>query len=727
LEYIRKTTRRLLNVNHSPVGLPLLLLLTWLQPARPADCQSPAVRASINAFRDSLWTITAPDQLRLIERKARDEVKQREEAALELRLGLAIMRRAEVEDGRLFDRARSAFKRADQLQPEWAYPQLGIGWAERGKGDWLAQEPANLGTRVGYGAYQAAVRALLEATGRDPRLVSALMELDRLASILRDSTITRQVLEALRESAVVSEDSRLWLALGRYERSAGSSEKAMKALERYAESGENSDLARLEMARTWLTAGDARGDSVYFEAALSNDSFAIAGLRSDLESVAQEMELSQFDQVEGPERQAFLQKFWNDRARRDLREPGERLREHYRRLGYARKNFSLPINRRYYSLRDLYRAPTNEIDDRGVIYIRHGKPDKLVAPNLYGLLPNESWLYQDPEGDRLIHFSAGGQDDEGGAIEDYRLVASVLDLRGNGTPVDLLLLSRGKLSDLYGKMLNWGPHGADRAAQEERELGESSAATGTTTDGFGLRFDRPLEVRTDLLAIGKTTHPLLQLLYVITETSDSRTPVRARMVFFDSSGSIRAWLDTTVVPERLDSTSRGGRVEVPVPPGRWAYRLALEAGARGKVLPLDTVRVPALASHVLGISSIGLGQNRGSIRWVVGPADTALLNPITEFERNGELQVYYEVYGLEEREPFHTTIAVHDRRGQKLGQSRLRLSFPEEAQGVTTRTRRSIRLVGLEPRDYWLEVTVRDTGGRQVIARKQFSIMSVAH
>jgi hypothetical protein len=77
------------------------------------------------------------------------------------RLGLSLLHRGTVEDGRYFDRARNAFRKAHALDPDWVDPILGIGLAEGKKGDWLAGEPLNIGTRVGHGAYRSAIGALL--------------------------------------------------------------------------------------------------------------------------------------------------------------------------------------------------------------------------------------------------------------------------------------------------------------------------------------------------------------------------------------------------------------------------------------------------------------------------------------------------------------------------------------------------------------------------------------
>ena len=77
-----------------------------------------------------------------------------------------------------------------------------------------------------------------------------------------------------------------------------------------------------------------------------------------------------------------------------MRAHGERLREHYRRLLYARRHFALTVSRRFYGPADAYRSGGMEIDDRGVIYVRHGEPSDRLRPFVFGLMPNESWRLQ---------------------------------------------------------------------------------------------------------------------------------------------------------------------------------------------------------------------------------------------------------------------------------------------------------------------------------------------
>jgi hypothetical protein len=171
----------------------------------------------------------------------------------------------------------------------------------------------------------------------------------------------------------------------------------------------------------------------------------------------------------------------------------------------------------------------------------------------------------------------------------------------------------------------------------------------------------------------------------------------------------------------------GGRFQLPAPPGKSYYRLALEAGEAGMVTPRDSIVVPDLHGPTLSISGIGLGRGGSHVIWVTSPTDTAQLSPSHEFERNSELQLYFEVYGLEARTPFIASIQLLEKkRGARIGRRRLQFTFQEEGQGVVTRIRRAIRLAGLDPGEYWLEARIQDAGGRQVTTRKRLRVLPVA-
>ena len=156
----------------------------------------------------------------------------------------------------------------------------------------------------------------------------------------------------------------------------------------------------------------------------SDDSATVAAYRADLATIASDSVLREFDHRTGRNGPPTCKDFWTTRDRAELRADGERLREHYRRLFYARKNFQLTALNRHYDIVERYRSGSRDFDDRGIIYIRHGEPSSRATYAAPGLEPNESWRYSRPDGDLLFHFVA--RED----VQDFKLVESLFDVLG---------------------------------------------------------------------------------------------------------------------------------------------------------------------------------------------------------------------------------------------------------------------------------------------------------
>src|SRR5439155_14589573 len=172
--------------------------------------------------------------------------------------------------------------------------------------------------------------------------------------------------------------------------------------------------------------GPGEGWHTYFAGArLARSAAALALYRADLSALVGPDEMAPFDGFTSPgQRAAWLERFWLRRDAAEAREPGERLAEHYRRWFYAERNFRLVSRHRHYDITERYRAAQAELDDRGIVYMRHGPPDRRAAYAASDSVePNESWLYHraPPEGDLIFHFVARR------GVQDYKLVESLAD------------------------------------------------------------------------------------------------------------------------------------------------------------------------------------------------------------------------------------------------------------------------------------------------------------
>ncbi len=427
----------------------------------------------------------------------------------------------------------------------------------------------------------------------------------------------------------------------------------------------------------------------------------------------------------GDGRVAFLRRFWGNRDAWALREPGTRLLDHYSRLQYARRHFALEVNRRFYRFVDTYRSGSTELDDRGIVYVRQGPPEKRITVPIFGFFPNETWRYKRADGDLLLHFSSGGGQSGGhqigGDLGDYHLIPSLLNAGtpGGATPAAggdsvMLFVSRTPVTDLYAKYMTWGPEGRSRAIREEQRIVALSTTLATQTDADELTFDSALTVVSELIALGTNgnltmVHVLAGIPVNVGTGSDQRlTTIRTSLGVFDSSGDPVASLDTAVILRLTGPVAPGSwaftRAQVAVSPGHWTYRLAIEQGGdRGVVLPRATIAVPNLDGSRIAMSDLVIAPLPGSWPWPLASGDTVYASPLHTYGRGGRISLYYEVYGLKTGD-YSTRISVYERKGAELGRRRLSLSFHSTARATVAREQRTIDLRDLQPGQYWLEV-----------------------
>jgi len=718
--------------------------------------QAPADRLELERFRDSLAATSDSVGLLALEKRLIEEARaDRNNALRHLKLGFLSIRVGDLGGHDHYDDAASEFQWTIDLQPTWPYAWYGMGLAEYGVGDSQVSFITGLKTMLGKDALTRSAMALAKSAEVDPSFVRGLVELANTALRQRVNIKLGVALDALRRAASspAANAPDVLLARGRVEREAGDADSALAALQGYLAHGANPSLAQLEIARTLFLLGRYDGVAPYFEGAASDDPVAVAGYREDLATIASDSVLREFDHSTGTFRQAYLRQFWGERDRIELRADGERLREHYRRLFYARKNFRLTSLHRHYDIVERYRSGNRDFDDRGVIYLRHGAPSSRATYAAPGLEPNESWRYSRPEGDLIFHFAA--RED----VQDFKLVESLFDVLGFSNALVLqagratddpmaeqLLLSREQLSPIYTRMKSASRVGSTRFQTEERRVGQESIQRGTRSDSYELRFASDLKVRTEVLAVGHdTTADLLQITYAIagaslepvTVTRGYLYSVRVRFVATEANGKVAASLDTTrhfVSPAPVPPTEHlVGRVSVPTPPGRLEYRLAVQQGEdAGVVLPRDTVRVGRRVAATMALSDLVLGNESSNLYWVKAPTDTVLFNPLRRFRRGEEMALYYEVEGLGPGSEYQVHLSVRKQGGsgglfKKVfggGSTAMSLKFDAVAASSREAVHRRVGLERLKPGTYVLVVAVTDAGGRKDERFQPFQVVA---
>ena len=718
--------------------------------------QTPEDRVELERFRDSIAGTVDSIGLLALERRMIDSAKSdRSNGMIHLKLGFVSLRLGDLGGKDHYDDAASEFQWAIDLQPAWPYAWYGMGLAEYGVGDSQVSFVTGLKTMLGKDALTRSAVAFAKSAEIDPSFVRGLVDLANTALRQRVNIKLGVALEALRRSAstTAGNDPEVLLARGRVEREVGDGDSAVVAFKSYLQRGPNRALGLLEVARTQLLLGRFEGTAAYYEGASLDDSLAVTGYRADLSTIASDSVIGEFDRQQGQRRAVYLRRFWGERDLTELRTDGERLREHYRRLFYARKNFQLTANNRHYDIVERYRSGSRDFDDRGVIYIRHGEPSSRASYAAPGLEPNESWRYDRTDGDLIFHFIA--RED----VQDFKLVESLFDVLGFSSAVKLqdqnnsasdnavaeqLMLSREQLSPIYRRLQAAGRGSTGRYQNQERRAGQESIAVGTTSDSYELRFPNELKATSEVLAVGRdSSGHQVQIAYAIagsslepvTVTRGYLYSVRLRFVATDVRGKVVSALDTTrhfVAPERVPPNEHlVGRVGTTVPQGSLHYRLAIQQGDdAGTTLPRDTVRVGPASAAALSLSDLVLGSRTANLGWRRTPDDTVLFNPLRTYKRGEEMELYYEIEGLRPA-PYTVELAVRKKGGgggifKKIfggGGAAIKLKFDQQATTPTVYTHRSLKLDRLKPGMYVLQLLVVDADGRKDYRTREFQVV----
>lgn len=720
----------------------MLALLLAAVAGRPAAAQPPAERTAVEALRAELAAVG--DSTALLARESAGIARartDRDDPMVHLELGFVAYRLGEITGARQhYDDAAGEFEWAAELRPEWPYAWYGLGLAELALGEHPALAIENIRQALGKDFLSKAAAAFARAAAVDPSFAQPVIELADAARRQRVRQRLDVAQAALRAAAATTAGRvpALQLARGRVEREMGEGDSALAAFEAYREGGGDRGVALLERARTLYYLRRSReAYATYFEGAgapLSDE--ARAEYRADLVWILTPEERAAFDATPAHRLRAWLEAFWAGRDAQDVRATGARLAEHYRRYFYAWRHFRLVSRHRRYT-NEPFRSEQTLLDDRGVIYLRHGEPDdraRFVSPEVE---PNESWLYVWPDGKRIFHFVARGD------VQDYKLVESLSDVLGDDAiawqaagrlpPLAMDLYdSRAHLDPVYRQLAQSATTQGTGLANE-RSAGRQAIRVGTTTDSDPLRFTGPLHATIQLYAVGGPERAGRALLVFAIPggglqgqrgpDGGIQYPIELR-VSRVAPGGAEAWLDTVrvfraaapVAPDQV----LGGFVEFAAPADTHALRVAvLEPGAEtGDVLDVTGFVVPDFRAPGLVLSDLVLGDRTGGLYWTVA-GDTVQLNARGAYAAGGAAELYYEIHGLEAGTPYRARIEVRGQGGGSIfsrigrlfgGGPPVALGFDGVASGPSHRAQQTVNLAPLKPGDYVLSLTIEVPG-----------------
>jgi hypothetical protein len=672
----------------------------------------------------------------------------------EMRRGLLLLGSARAHGGREdLDAAQAAFDEAIYRAPEnWPWPWYGLALADLAleRGGYTVKpsmhQPAGLYYR------DAAIHALGKALEADSTFAPAAKLLAERLTSTTDPAVNDEVVRAIRRSVGSSgAGPQPWLVFARMQRSLEHPDSALSAFRNYLAAGGDSAVAFIEQARSLLASGDtAAAAPMYLRGAThAGTGEGKAEYRRDIAWVASPVELEAYDSLASDSVSHWLKAFWAKRDAEELRSPNERLTEHVRRWVYVHAHFMAPqqatkvalalrmpltsrnpsqlpdITRNFdrFAVEDLNQslalgtkqpispaelmqhsylnvaAGSSEfLDDRALIYMRHGEPEGVVqSPGKPGEATPLSWGYDTPDNGRLVlSFKC----------TTYCLLVSwPISFDGlMALDAHYLIVSPVLIRDV-----------------------QHDLAAGLATDGFPPRFEHQLAPEAQFFATGQPGRALIvfalpgEKLKALSLTGGGAGyPIALRLIATDARGRI-ARLDTTRHFRAEHELTKGeflfGLEELPLSPGRWNVRLVVSENGRevGGAIGRNGLFIPG--SDSLALSDLVLGREGAGLTWqsAAGPVP---LNPLDAFPPNGAAELYYELHGAVPDSTYQTDIEVKGVYGDAKGT--VRLTFNEKAHGSLVRTRRSIGLDKLEPGQYQVTVTVTEQGTGKTAVQSRY-------
>lgn len=751
-----------MTARHGVARLPwrMSALLIALAPALVA-AQRPSDRDAVFRLRDSLRSSADSTRLAAFESSTIDSArKNRDDPLIHLRLGFVGLRLAEITGGAgHFRDAEGEFEWATGLQPKWPLGWYGLGNAELLEADLYPAAMRGLFAALGRDVFDAPAHDLAHSALVDSTFVYGVLELGDDALQLGLASHLTTALMALREvgKAPAGRNPSVLLVRGRIEREVGDVDSAIAAFQALLDRNRFNATALLEIARTKLAAGRIGGVEQWYLGLSLADSAPAMMYRRDLALVMSDSALRAFDAARGEARVTVARRFWDTRDPDAFNGSAERLREHYRRIEVAHRDYPLiPHGHRYDTLKAF--DPTGSMfDDRGRIYVRHGDPDDRTSFTMTGIPPNETWLYRRPDGDLLFNFA---QPD---SAQGFRMYESLLDVVGLGTAAQRtgqgdvrarleggnvlatygagwtaqaaqeMLYSRQKLSPIYAKMLSAGERGARDVQLAERAAGRKSIAIGLQTDTWKFGYELPMSADVDVVAVGSDpAGNQLQVVFAIPgsslyappSTGTVVYPIRMRVAVRNAAGDVVRSIDTlrhfaasAPIPETGNLL---GRLPIDLPPGNYTVRVALETESRGLVTKPQQVHVAALTTAAIELSDLALGARTVPLPWRTGPADTAWINPLHRFRASEPMQLFFEVGGLAPGTAYRVQYAV-----LRVGRTDPLIQFGGNAVAaeMPDRVHRVIDIGRLGGGDYVLRVTASTATGTKVVRQRNFTVV----
>ena len=331
--------------------------------------------------------------------------------AVDVRRGLFLIRRADLTDSRGDIELTLTNMQVLVNHSKWAWPYflMARAFEVMSRKQWV--ETLSDGKELAEKHTDAVWRTLRLALDRDEAFPNARRFLGAHAAAGGDRFLRPdQVIALQREVRRSDADPNALLAWARHLRTLQDYHRAIGMFNRAGESGVDRSVLALDRARTLLAVGDtAAASAAYWAGAGQLTAAGRERYRFDLWWIAEPEDLAVFDETPDNAIQAWLQRFWNARDAEAANVRGERLTEHLRRwvIVYERYRTLSPWTDLFWSRVEtkfdqgpclstdakfyerLWQQPptlsadlrSHEpiLDHRGMIYLRHGEPTRIIT------------------------------------------------------------------------------------------------------------------------------------------------------------------------------------------------------------------------------------------------------------------------------------------------------------------------------------------------------------
>lgn len=527
--------------------------------------------------------------------------------------------------------------------------------------------------------------------------------------------------------------------------------------------GVDSTWQLIRLARIRFVNADTFGGNVFFIRAVgaAHDSASKLEVEWHLQWFLSPAEQSEWEKLADSARAGWVRNRLAARDVRDGQPAGARLAEHFSRLEYVEDHFRMAVPKRIAAgLRSgpatrepggmcgdetscsepggvwalewrEYRRWQTDFDDRGVVWMRFGRPDRLIpweCPYPGCPIVREAWVYQLDGQELLLNFENEAFD---GSESATRLVVGVLgsyfcDI--DGQRCRLTSLSQ---ADAAARTHRYAtvPSSAMVKPEEIQHLVVSdrkAISVATTTDDNAPRGRQPIGTvaRLHRLWDPATGLPVALVTYAIRMKDLKASPGAAPE--FDVELAVRQWdaavgerRDTAfhqrIAPGGKDDTSRIGFLLLPSPPdvSAWSFMVTQSDQRLGRAF--DDSGTP-LSHGEVALSDLVIGSSGESFTWSAGGTPIAVA-PFNAIPRTEPLHLYYQVRSRSAIN-VHTIVALYD-----VGVTRtnampsLQVAFANSFRAGISEEAPVLDVTRLRTGTYRLELRLEDDGHRGVVAR----------